>query len=117
MREIFVQRRIRVASELVRQFVEELGVYSPGAFVIMKNGDLGLVIKRGLHAANAPVVSCFANAERQPYASPVIHDTGEAGRPCHRKYRRTTGTGAALTANLGHGALNGHQARVVLYTS
>lgn len=79
VREIFVQRRLKVGSELVQQFVKELGIYPPGTFVSMKNGDLGLVIRRGEHAANAPVVSCFANAEGVPYASPLFHDTGEAG--------------------------------------
>jgi HD-GYP domain-containing protein (c-di-GMP phosphodiesterase class II) len=79
MREIFVQRRIQVAGELVQQFVKELGVYPPGAFVTMKNGDQGLVIKRGLRSANAPVVSCFANIDQVPYATPLIRDTGEPG--------------------------------------
>lgn len=79
MREIFVQRRLRVTGELAQQFVKELGVYPPGAFVTMKNGDQGLVIRRGQHAANAPVVSCFANADGVPYPSPLFHDTGEAG--------------------------------------
>jgi HD-GYP domain-containing protein (c-di-GMP phosphodiesterase class II) len=79
MREIFVQRRLRVADELAQQFVKELGVYPPGAFVTMKNGDVGLVIRRGQHAANAPVVSCFANAGGVPYSSPLLHDTSEAG--------------------------------------
>ncbi len=79
VREIFVQKRLRVAPALAQQFVKELGIYPPGTFVTMKNGDLGLVIRRGDHAANAPVVSCFANAEGAPYASPLFHDTGEAG--------------------------------------
>lgn len=79
VREIFVQRRLRVGNELAQQFVKELGVYPPGTFVTMKNGDQGVVIRRGEHAANAPVVSCFANADGAPYASPLLHDTGEAG--------------------------------------
>ena len=79
VREIFVQRRLRVAPELAQHFVKELGIYPPGTFVTMKNGDLGLVIRRGEHAANAPVVSCFANADGVPYASPLFHDTGDAG--------------------------------------
>ncbi len=77
MREIFMQRRIQLANELVQQFVKELGVYPPGAFVTMDNGDQGLVIKRGLTSASAPVVSCFANAESVPYAAPLIRDTGD----------------------------------------
>ena len=79
MREIFVQRRIRVAGELVQQFVRELGVYPPGAFVAMKNGDHGIVIKRGHHSASAPVVSCFANVHHVRFDAPLIRDTGEGG--------------------------------------
>ena len=79
VREIFVQRRLRVGNDLAQQFVKELGVYPPGTFVTMKNGDVGLVIRRGEHAANAPVVSCFANADGVPYSTPLLHDTGEAG--------------------------------------
>jgi len=81
MREIFVQRRVQVAQELVQQFVKELGVYPPGAFVVMKNGDHGVVIKRGARVTNAPVVSCFANAEQSPYPAPLIRDTSESGAP------------------------------------
>jgi len=79
LREIFIQRGTLVNAELAQLFIKELGVYPPGVFVTMKNGERGIVIKRGTKAANAPVVSCFASARQEAYSAPIVRDTSAPG--------------------------------------
>lgn len=57
--------------------IRALGVYPPGDFVVLKNGDSGIVLHRGVPGRAAVVVSLFA-ANGKPVAGSPRRDTGLA---------------------------------------
>jgi hypothetical protein len=54
--------------------VKELGVYPPGNYVRLANGEVGVVIKRG-QAANTPMVFAIEDRKGVKYPEPVKRDT------------------------------------------
>jgi HD-GYP domain-containing protein (c-di-GMP phosphodiesterase class II) len=56
LREIFLQRGASVDTRLAELLIKEIGVYPPGCFVKLANGDTAIVIHHGLHKVNKPVV-------------------------------------------------------------
>jgi hypothetical protein len=51
-----------------------LGLYPPGSFVLLKNGEIGVVVKRG-GKAHTPIVALLRRADGGLYAPPVRRDT------------------------------------------
>ncbi len=47
LRELFVDKRCLVHEKLVLTFIKELGVYPPGSFVKLENGETAVVTNRG----------------------------------------------------------------------
>lgn len=78
LRELFLARGREVDERLSEQFIKELGVYPPGAFVELNNGERGIVIRRGRNYSH-PTVSVLTRADGHCYAHPLRRccDTGE----------------------------------------
>ncbi len=55
-----------------------LGIYPPGSFVQMVNGETAVVLKRGSRASQ-PLVASVLGADRQPLAAPVLRRTADPG--------------------------------------
>ncbi len=73
LRELFLTRGKNVDNRLSEVFIKELGVFPPGAFVEMNNGELGIVIQRGRDYKH-PQVSILIGPKGQHYANPIIRD-------------------------------------------
>ncbi|MGA7800251.1 MAG: HD domain-containing phosphohydrolase [Gammaproteobacteria bacterium] len=70
LREIFVQRGKSVDEDMAVTFIKELGVFPPGAFVMLENGETGIVVQRGKDGT-CPVVSSVISPRGGPYARPL----------------------------------------------
>ncbi len=79
LREIFLQRGTRIDAALAADFINTLGVFPPGIFVRLSNGETGVVIQRGTARPSAPLVSCFRSPHGGTYVRPLHRDT--AARP------------------------------------
>lgn len=54
--------------------IKELGIYPPGSWVRLANGEIGVVVKRREHATQ-PVVGATVNARGGPYVRPMRRET------------------------------------------
>jgi len=54
-----------------------LGLYPPGCFVLLANGDSGVVVRRG-SKAHTPVVAALRRADGGMYMHPAVRDTAAA---------------------------------------
>lgn len=52
-----------------------LGLYPPGSFVCLANGEIGVVVKRG-EKAHTPIVACVRRADGGVISQPMLRDTG-----------------------------------------
>lgn len=75
-REIFVQERDACA-ELVDALIKEIGLYMPGTFVKLDNGETALVIKRG-ETVSTPKVIAFSRGDGMPYVDGMRRDTARS---------------------------------------
>lgn len=76
LRDLFKDRGATVDPHLVELFIREIGVFPPGAFVRLANGDTAVIQKRG-EEASKPVCYSVINGEGDPLAKPRLRDTGE----------------------------------------
>lgn len=53
-----------------------LGLYPPGSFVRLANGEIAVVTRRG-GKAHTPVVACVRRADGGMISQPIVRDTGE----------------------------------------
>ncbi|RFA25739.1 hypothetical protein CAI21_18395 [Alkalilimnicola ehrlichii] len=60
--------------KLTQRFIHEMGVYPPGSFVVLVNGEIGVVTHRGNEALR-PVVSSFLAPTGAPFPRPFRRDT------------------------------------------
>ncbi len=75
LREIFAQRGKVVDEAMAERLIREIGVYPPGCFVQLANGDIGVVIKRSLKDASHPTVNAVISARGGLYSRPLRRDT------------------------------------------
>lgn len=75
LRDIFMQRGSAVDTELAELLIKEIGIYPPGSFVRLANGDTAIVISRGRKQANAPMVLSILSPRGAPYKNPRRIDT------------------------------------------
>nr|WP_305909860.1 HD domain-containing phosphohydrolase [Methylomarinum sp. Ch1-1]MDP4522798.1 HD domain-containing phosphohydrolase [Methylomarinum sp. Ch1-1] len=75
LRDIFMQRGGAVDMDLAQLLIKELGIYPPGTFVQLANGDIAIVIRRGVKQANAPIVLNIMSPRGAPYKNPQRRDT------------------------------------------
>ncbi len=69
LREIFLQRGSSVDKTLAELLIQEIGMYPPGAFVTLKNGDTAIVIHRGHSQGNQPIVLPVVSAHGEHYST------------------------------------------------
>lgn len=62
------------ANPFAALLIKEVGIFPPGTFVKLANGEIGVVQKRGPHA-NAPVVFSLVSGQGAPMLDPVRRDT------------------------------------------
>lgn len=59
---------------IIARMIKAFGLYPPGAFVKLANGELGVVVRRGEHA-NKPVVVSLISPLGTPLGAPLLRDT------------------------------------------
>lgn len=69
---MFDMMGLHLEETLVVKFVESLGVYPPGCFVELTNGDIGLVVEINETSRLRPKVLLILDRERNPVAEKVI---------------------------------------------
>lgn len=79
LKEIFTDRGKSVDNHLTQLLIKEVGVYPPGSFVKLANGDTAIVIKRAIvkkgRNATAPVVTCIISPRGGFYENRVQRDS------------------------------------------
>ncbi len=76
LKEIFLQRGKLVDENIAQLLIKEIGIYPPGTFVTLNNGDNAIVLKRGTNAnASSPLVLCYAGPRGAYYEIPRQKDT------------------------------------------
>jgi HD-GYP domain-containing protein (c-di-GMP phosphodiesterase class II) len=77
LRDIFLKRGSEVDGELAGLFIKELGVFPPGAFVKLQNGESAVVIKRGANPT-CPEVCSVIGPRGAPLSPTIKRDTSDA---------------------------------------
>lgn len=74
LREVFLKRGAAMDATLPQLFIDELGVYPPGAFVTLNNGETAIVTRRGAHTLS-PQVQSVISAKGTPLPAPLLRDS------------------------------------------
>lgn len=75
LQDIFIQRGKSVDEESAMLLIKEIGVYPPGTFVKLANGDTAIVLRRGVKNASSPFVLCIINQRGEFYEKTKQRDT------------------------------------------
>lgn len=75
MRQMLGEGQELLDAKLGQVFLSQLGIYPPGSLVLLANGDVAVVIERGL-LINEPVCAAIRSAAGQSYLPPPRRDTG-----------------------------------------
>lgn len=75
LRDIFMQRGSSVDENLAQLLIREIGIYPPGAFVMLNNAEIAIVLKNNIKQANCPLVLSVISPRGVPYAHPRKRDT------------------------------------------
>ena len=75
LRELFVQRGRSVDERLTTIFVHELGLYPPGVYVKLQNGELAVVVGR-TQSPKEPLVASVRKVDGNVFLSPRRRNTG-----------------------------------------
>jgi len=75
LRDIFIQRGSMVDENLAQMLIKEIGIYPPGAFVMLNNGEIAIVLKHNAKQANCPLVLSVINPRGLTYQIPRKRDT------------------------------------------
>lgn len=75
LRELFVERGRSVDERLTTIFVHELGLYPPGVYVKLQNGELAVVVGR-TQSPKEPLVASVRKADGNVFLSPRRRNTG-----------------------------------------
>jgi HD-GYP domain-containing protein (c-di-GMP phosphodiesterase class II) len=75
LRDIFMQRGSSVDENLAQLLIREIGIYPPGAFVMLNNGELAIVLKHNASKADCPRVLSIISPRGVPYEIPRKRDT------------------------------------------
>ena len=90
LRKLFMEDGGAIDNTLAQIFIKEVGIFPPGSWVKLANGESGLVIRRG-KTANTPTVAALRGRDGAPFTRPVHRETdseecavaGLEGRPEH----------------------------------
>lgn len=77
LKDLFIQRGSKFDEKLTRLFINELGLYPPGVYVRLNNGELAVVVGRTRDFKSPRVVS-IRRSDGNMHASPRKRDTSEA---------------------------------------
>lgn len=75
LRELFIQRGHSVDDKLTTLFVHELGLYPPGVYVWLQNGELAVVVGR-TQSPKEPLVASVKKPDGNVFISPRRRNTG-----------------------------------------
>lgn len=77
-RELFLRQQDEpVNGPLIAMIIKEIGMFPPGTFVKLANGETAIVTRRG-ELANAPYVHSLCDEEGKVYTDPLRRDTKQA---------------------------------------
>ncbi len=76
LRQLFLSQGKDVDDRIAKAFIKELGVYPPGGFVRLFNGEIAVVTHRGLNGT-APRVASLFSPRGAPYPRPLPRDTSQ----------------------------------------
>jgi HD-GYP domain-containing protein (c-di-GMP phosphodiesterase class II) len=74
IRSLLLQEAQKPCAGLASALIKTLGLFPPGTFVKLANGEIAVVHRRGC-APNAPLVASIASGTGNPYMKPVRRDT------------------------------------------
>lgn len=74
LRRLFLDHGARMDSALVQVFIKEIGIYPPGSFVKLQNGETAVVTRRGKSSAT-PRVKSILDPRGMPLADAIRRDT------------------------------------------
>ncbi len=77
LRDIFLKRGGEMDAELAQLFIKVLGVFPPGTFVKLQNGETGIVTRRGENAMK-PIVHAVVGPRGAPFEASIKRDTVQA---------------------------------------
>jgi len=77
LRELFLNKHRDFDEVTQIAFIKELGVYPPGTYVELANGEKSIVVKRSTNS-NRPLVSSIMNGDGKPYANPLRRNTADS---------------------------------------
>jgi len=75
LQDIFLQRGKSVDVHIAQLLIKEIGIYPPGTFVKLVNGETAIVLRRGTRNAASPLVLSILNLSGDPIQKPVQRDT------------------------------------------
>jgi len=78
LRDLFTQRGSKFNDKLTRLFINELGLYPPGIYVRLENGELAVVVGRTADF-KAPIVASIKKPDGNMHSSPRRHNSAEPG--------------------------------------
>lgn len=76
LKQIFLERDKSVDASLAGLLIKAIGIYPPGTFVALANGDTAVVVKR-TQSANHPIVCTIRTAKREILQRPRKHNSSE----------------------------------------
>jgi HD-GYP domain-containing protein (c-di-GMP phosphodiesterase class II) len=77
LRKLFIDNRKTVDAQLAPVFIQELGVYPPGSFVKLHNGETAVVSRKG-KTPTTPTAHAFIGPRGAPLSFPIQRDTAKA---------------------------------------
>ncbi len=72
----FLKRGAAIDESLPNFFIKELGVFPPGSFVKLQNGETAVVVRRGANAMS-PQVQSIVSTKGTPLPVPLLRDSGQ----------------------------------------
>jgi HD-GYP domain-containing protein (c-di-GMP phosphodiesterase class II) len=76
LREIFLDKRQCTDASISKLLIRNLGIFPPGSFVELNNGEIAVVTHVGKDA-RYPVVSSVVRADGRAYARPIVRDSSQ----------------------------------------
>lgn len=73
-RVLFTDPGMTTANPFIAVLIKEVGIYPPGSFVKLANGEMAVVYKRS-NSAHTPVVLSLTNSKGTPEMKPIRRDT------------------------------------------
>jgi HD-GYP domain-containing protein (c-di-GMP phosphodiesterase class II) len=77
LKTLFLERGKEYDETLAVMLIKHMGVYPPGSFVQLANGETAVVVRR-TEDKMTPQVACVTNNKGMPYSRPISRDSREA---------------------------------------